>query len=65
MDRNQKERFQKDKSLDFAVGVRSVGRFRVSAFMQRGTTAPVFRAIVSSVPQFEMLGLPEVIRDLS
>lgn len=65
MDRNQKARFDEKRELDFAVGMRSVGRFRVNAFKQRGTTALSIRAIVGVVPAFEQLGLPEVIRDLS
>ncbi len=65
MDRNQKARFDQQHELDFAIGIRNVGRFRVNAFKQRGTPALSLRAILSVVPAFEQLGLPEVIRDLS
>jgi twitching motility protein PilT len=65
MDRNQKTRFDEQHELDFAIGIRNIGRFRVNAFKQRGTAALAIRAIVGAVPAFEQLGLPEVIRDLS
>jgi twitching motility protein PilT len=65
MDRNQKSAFDENHELDFAIGIRNIGRFRVNAFKQRGTSALAIRAIVGIVPAFEQLGLPEVIRDLS
>ncbi len=65
MDRNQKARFDQQHEFDFAIGIRGVGRFRVNAFKQRGTPALSLRAILSVVPAFEQLGLPEVIRDIS
>ncbi len=65
MDRNQKARFEQRHELDFAVGIRQIGRFRVNAYRQRGTSALSIRAILSTVPAFDQLGLPEVIRDLA
>jgi twitching motility protein PilT len=65
MDRNQKAKFDERHELDFAIGIRNIGRFRVNAYKQRGTPALAIRAIVGIVPAFEQLGLPEVIRDLS
>ncbi len=65
MDRNQKSRFDENMELDFAIGMRNIGRFRVNAYKQRGTSALAIRAIVGTIPIFDQLGLPEVIRDLS
>lgn len=65
LDRNQKARFEQNNELDFAVGIRNVGRFRVNAYRQRGTSALTVRHILGVVPAFDQLGLPEVIRDLS
>jgi len=65
MNRNQRARFDSDLELDFAVGVRGLGRFRVNAFRQRGTPALAIRHITQTIPQFESLGLPEVVRDLA
>jgi len=65
MNRNQRARFDSDLELDFAVGVRGLGRFRVNAFRQRGTPALAIRHITQTIPNFDALGMPEVVRDLA
>jgi twitching motility protein PilT len=65
MNRNQRARFDSDFELDFAVGVRGLGRFRVNAFRQRGTPALAIRHITQTIPNFDSLGMPEVVRDLA
>ena len=65
MNRDQKNRFETNKECDFAVGARDMGRFRVNVFRQRGTIAVVIRHIKATIPPFEELHLPEVIRDLA
>ncbi|MCQ2091609.1 MAG: type IV pilus twitching motility protein PilT [Fibrobacter sp.] len=65
MNRDQKQRFERDKECDFAVGARDMGRFRVNVFRQRGSIAIVIRHIKAKIPAFEELHLPEVIRDLA
>ena len=65
MNRDQKQRFEANKECDFAVGARDMGRFRVNVFRQRGTIAVVIRHIKATIPAFEDLHLPEVIRDLA
>jgi twitching motility protein PilT len=65
MNQSQKERFENTKECDFALSVRELGRFRVNIFCQRGTSAIVFRHINSVIPQFETLGLPNVVLDLA
>jgi twitching motility protein PilT len=65
MNRNQRARFDSDLELDFAVGVRGLGRFRVNAFRQRGTPALAIRHITQTIPTFDTLGMPEVVRDLA
>jgi len=59
------EKFKEEKDLDFAYGVRGVGRFRVNAFQQRSSPALAIRSVSLSIPDFESLGLPGIIRDLS
>lgn len=46
---------------EFAHGVSGVGRFRVSAFRQRGTLALVCRRVVPGIPGTDDLGLPAVL----
>ena len=65
MNRDQKQRFETNKECDFAVGARDMGRFRVNVFRQRGTIAVVIRHIKATIPAFEELHLPEVIRELA
>ena len=57
--------FAADGEADFSYALDEVGRFRVNAFKQRGSTSIVMRHIPFGVPRFEDLGLPEAIRRLS
>lgn len=59
------EKFKSCSEIDFAVGIRGVGRFRINAFRQRGTPSLAVRSIKTTVPHFSELSLPEVILDLS
>lgn len=65
MNRSQRAQFEEAKELDFAVGARNMGRFRVNCFRQRGTVAMVVRHISGVIPSFEGLNLPEVLLDLA
>jgi twitching motility protein PilT len=65
MNRVQKNQFEEQKELDFAVGARDLGRFRVNVFRQRGNVAMVIRHISGNIPEFDSLKLPEVILDLA
>jgi twitching motility protein PilU len=64
MTSEQREQFQRDWELDFALSEPGLGRFRVNVFMQRGYPAMVLRYITADMPRLEVLGLPEVMRDL-
>jgi twitching motility protein PilT len=57
--------FEKTRELDFSYGVRSVGRFRVNVYRQRGSVGAAFRSIPNQIPSFEQLRLPPVLRELS
>lgn len=60
----QAAEFEATKECNFAISPTGIGRFRVSAFMQQGRTGLVFRTINTSIPKFEDLGLPAVLRDV-
>jgi twitching motility protein PilU len=47
------------------VGVAGVGRFRLSAFRQRGTIAAVFRFIPFAIPTLDSLQLPPLMNTLA
>jgi twitching motility protein PilT len=62
---NQRQRLETEWQIDFAYSVPGHGRFRVNAYMQRGTLAAAFRLIPSETVPIEKLGLPPVIRGFS
>ena len=64
MTSEQREHFQREWELDFAVSEPGLGRFRVNVFMQRGYPAMVMRYITADMPRLDSLGLPSVITDL-
>jgi twitching motility protein PilU len=64
MSNEQREHFQKEWELDFAVSEPGLGRFRVNVFMQRGYPAMVMRYITADMPRVESLGLPDIISEL-
>ncbi|MBW3660355.1 MAG: PilT/PilU family type 4a pilus ATPase [Gemmatimonadetes bacterium] len=61
----QLREFASSHELDCAVGVRQLGRFRVNAAFQRGTSTVTIRAIPISIKSIHALNLPPVIGELS
>jgi pilus retraction protein PilT len=61
----QRERFDLERELDFALTVTGGHRFRINVHYQRGTAAAAIRLIPSAVPAIEALGLPRAVRDLA
>jgi twitching motility protein PilU len=61
----QLEELDTTGELNVGVGVPGVGRFRLSAFRQRGTIASVFRFIPFSIPTLESLQLPPLMNTLA
>jgi twitching motility protein PilT len=59
------EEFRSDREVDFSYSVPGVARFRVNAFVQRGSISLVCRAIPYAVKTAEELQLPPVINDLA
>ena len=49
------ERWRADNQVDYSYRLEDVGRFRVSAFYQRGTPSIVFRHVKDQPPTFEQL----------
>ncbi|MEO8401386.1 MAG: PilT/PilU family type 4a pilus ATPase [Gammaproteobacteria bacterium] len=64
MSKEQQQLFEKNLSLEMALSVPSLGNFRVSALHQLHGIAAVFRVIPESVPTFESLSLPPVLKSL-
>ncbi len=63
---NYKEIWEMEGQVDFAYFLERAGRFRVNAFLQRGTVSVVFRHIKSKIPDFGELDLDqEVLMNLA
>ena len=65
MTQQQQRIFVARKELDFAIGVPGLGRFRVNAYIQRGSISIVMRAIPSRIRDFRELNLPPILEELS
>ena len=65
MNNRQKLYFKENSELDLAYGVKSLGRFRVNVFQQRGTVSIVFRVIPATIKTFDELFLPDVLKKIS
>ncbi len=61
----QRERFEKDKELDFSIDAKGLSRFRANLYLQRGAVGGAFRVISYSVPQLVDLGLPAILSELA
>lgn len=61
---DQRNVFDEKGEVDFSFAIPSLGRFRVNAFMQRGSVAAAFRLVGSEIPSPSVLGIPQSIQDL-
>jgi twitching motility protein PilT len=57
--------FSEKNEIDFAYGGHGVGRYRVNVYRQRGTISIAMRQVVSTIPSFEDLHLPPLLKNLS
>jgi len=64
MNDKQAAGFELTKEANFAISPGDLGRFRVSAFMQMGAVGMVLRVITTTIPKFEDLDLPDVLKDV-
>ena len=65
MNDRQAAEFEATRECNFAISPPGIGRFRVNAFMQQGRVGLVLRVITSTIPKFEDLGLPAVLKDVA
>ncbi|GAB2181226.1 PilT/PilU family type 4a pilus ATPase [Denitratisoma sp. agr-D3] len=64
MNDKQAAEFEASKESNFAISPAGIGRFRVNAFVQQGRTGMVLRTINVSIPDFDDLKLPQVLKDV-
>jgi twitching motility protein PilU len=60
----QMAELERTNELNMGISVPNLGRFRLSAFRQRGSISAVFRFVPASIPPLEELGLPDVLSEL-
>ncbi len=65
MNDRQAAEFEAHHEVNFAVSPPGIGRFRVNAFFQQGRVGVVLRTINTTIPKFEELGLPPVLKDIA
>ena len=56
---DQRQRLERDKELDFALELKSIGRFRVNVYYTRRGEGAAFRYIPNEIKTMQQLGLPE------
>ena len=64
MNDKQAQEFEASKECNFAISPGGIGRFRVNAFVQQGRIGMVMRTITTTIPKFEDLNLPTVLKDV-
>ena len=66
MSERQREEFLATHECNFALaGGDGLGRFRVSALVQRGRCGMVLRRIETRIPEIRQLGLPKIIEEMA
>jgi twitching motility protein PilU len=65
MNDKQAAEFEARKECNFAINPSGIGRFRVNCFVQMGSVGMVLRVITTSIPNFEELKLPPVLKDVA
>jgi len=64
MDAEQIDQFEKKPEMNLAISEEGIGRFRVNIFRQRNSISMVIRNIKTDIPNWENLGLPEILTDV-
>lgn len=65
MNDRQATEFEATKECNFAVAPPGIGRFRANAYIQQSRVGLVLRTISQTIPSFEELGLPSILKEIS
>jgi twitching motility protein PilT len=65
LNNTQRKQLEQTWELDCSYGVKGLARFRVNVYKDRGTYAACLRALSSKIPSMDVLGLPNIVRELS
>jgi twitching motility protein PilU len=64
MNDKQAAEFEAKKECNFAIAPSGIGRFRVNCFVQQGQVGMVMRVITTTIPSFDDLKVPPVLKDV-
>ena len=64
IDEKQRKEYEDTLELNTAFTQEGVGTFRISAFRQKGSPAVVVRYIPGTIPSFDTLGLPSILKEI-
>ncbi|HYD56764.1 MAG TPA: PilT/PilU family type 4a pilus ATPase [Burkholderiales bacterium] len=64
MNDKQAAEFESTKECNFAINPAGIGRFRVNCMVQMGKVAMVMRVITTTIPSFDDLKVPAVLKDV-
>ena len=64
MNDKQAAEYEATKECNFAIAPAGIGRFRVNAFVQQSHMGMVLRVITTTIPTFESLNIPPVLKDV-
>lgn len=65
LNNTQRKELEQTWELDCSYGVKGLARFRVNVYKERGCYAACLRALSSKIPNFDQLGLPDIVREMS
>jgi len=65
LNNTQRKELEQNWELDCSYGVKGLARFRVNVYKERGCYAACLRALSSKIPNFDQLGLPEVVKQMA
>jgi twitching motility protein PilU len=64
MNDDQRAEFEKEMECNFAIFIPGLSRFRVNVFIQQRQVGMVIRTIAAEIPNFEKMGLPEILKEV-
>ena len=65
LNNTQRKTLEQNWELDCSYGVKGLARFRVNVYKDRGTYAACLRALSSKIPSADLLGLPDIVKELA
>lgn len=65
LNNTQRKDLEQNWELDCSYGVKGLARFRVNVYKERGCYAACLRALSSKIPNFDQLGLPDIVREMA